>query len=273
MLIPTPRSIQTIVLAHFPHILTTASVCFFICSMARAQSVDAPTAYKIDRDVEALRLRYEVPSVVIEAIRDGRAIYTKAYGLRDQEHKLPATTDTHYEIGSITKQFTAAAILQLQEAGKLNIDQTLAVYLPNAPHANEITLRQVLTHTSGLHDYFDAPDVEIDVDAAKPTTFDQLMGRIADKPLDFPPGSKCSYSNTGYILLGKVIEIVSGESYRDYLQRHFFDPLGMKQTFTMAEENRLSNMAIGYRHSGGKLERAPRMDATWEERRDFLSAR
>ena len=237
---------------------------------ARAQSVDAATARRIDADVEALRQRYGVPSVAIAAIRDGRLIYTKAYGLRDKEHKLPARTDTYYEIGSITKQFTAAAILQLQERGKLNIDQSLATYLPNAPHANEVTLKQLLTHTSGLHDYFDGPDAEIDVLAAQPTPFDQLMARIADKPLDFAPGSKWSYSNTGYRLLGKVIETVSGESYRGYLQRHIFDPLGMKRTFTIAEEDQLHNMAIGYRHSGGRLERAPRIGVDWAGSAGFI---
>jgi D-alanyl-D-alanine carboxypeptidase len=230
---------------------------------ARAQLIDPAIARQIDADVETLRQRQGVPSVVIAAIRDGRLIYTKSYGLRDREHGLPAHTDTFYEIGSITKQFTAAAILQLQEAGKLDIDQPLATYLPTAPHASEVTLRQLLTHTSGLHDYFDGPDAELDTLAARPITFDRLMARIADLPLDFPPGSRWSYSNTGYALLGKVIETVSGESYRAYLQRHMFDPLGMTRTFTVADEAHLRNMAVGYRHVGDQLKRELPVDITW----------
>jgi CubicO group peptidase (beta-lactamase class C family) len=130
-----------------------------------------------------------------------------------------------FEIGSITKQFTAASILQLQEAGKLHIDEPLSRYLPDAPHAGEVTLRQLLTHTSGLHDYLDGPRELMDQIVPKPISYDELIARVASRPLDFPPGSRWSYSNTGYLLLGRVIEAVSGETYRDYLKHHILDPL------------------------------------------------
>lgn len=194
----------------------------------------------------------------IAVVEGGRIVYSHAYGLRDLEHRIPADVDTHYEMGSITKQFTAAAILQLKEAGKLDLDAKLAAYLPTAPHASEVTLRQMLSHTSGLPDYFDGPDVE--TAAGKPTSFDQVLARIAGKPLDFAPGAKWSYSNTGYILLGRVIELKSGESYHHYIQAHILDPLGMKQTFTVAEEKGLADTALGYTRLDGKVGLSPPVD-------------
>ncbi|WP_114241470.1 serine hydrolase [Dyella sp. C9] len=224
-------------------------------AFATASQADRPPTARIDADVQAVLQRTATPGAVIAVYRDGKLIYGHAYGYRDRERRLPATMDTWYEIGSITKQFTAAAILQLQEAGKLDIDKPLSTWLPTAPHATEVTLRQLLSHTSGLPEYLDGPDVE--QFATRPATFDQLMARIKDKPLDFKPGSRWSYSNTGYALLGRVIEVVSGEDYRHYVRIHLLDPAGISHTHGVADEERLSPMAVGYRHEGGKLERAP----------------
>ena len=206
---------------------------------------------RINADVEAVLHRTDTPGAAVAIAEHGRIIYTNSYGLRDDEQHLPTSVDTYFEIGSITKQFTASAILQLQEAGKLHIDDKLAKYLPDAPHAKEVTLRQLLSHTSGVADYLDGPDIE--EAATKPATFEQLMTRIADKPLDFAPGGRFSYSNTGYILLGRVIEVVSHESYQHYLQTHLLDVAGMAHTFTIADEKRLSNMAVGYWRKEAKI--------------------
>jgi CubicO group peptidase (beta-lactamase class C family) len=203
-------------------------------------------------------------------VQDGRVSFVRAYGLRDVARKLPVAPDTLFEIGSITKQFTAASILQLQEAGKLQIDRPLATWLPDAPHAKEITLRQMLTMTSGLHDYLDGPQAEIERLATRPIAYRDLVARIAPLPLDFPPGSQWAYSNTNYLLLGKVIETVSGESYSDYLRRHILAPLHMTDTHTTAEERNLPDMATGYRRTGGRLEVAPRIDASWGGAAGFL---
>lgn len=222
----------------------------------KAESLDPNAIERIDADVRAILARTNTPSAAIAVVRDGNVVYRKAYGYRDVERRLPAEADTFYEIGSITKQFTAAAILTLQEAGKLRIDDKLSKYLPDAPHADEVTLRQLLSHTSGLPEYFvDGPETERV--ATKPVTFDELLARVAGKPLDFSPGSRMTYNNTGYILLGRVIEVVSRQSYRDYVRKHLIEPAGMAHTHTVAEEAGLSNMAIGYRHNGSALERAP----------------
>ncbi|WP_158543529.1 serine hydrolase domain-containing protein [Dyella solisilvae] len=224
-------------------------------AQAGATNLDTATAGRIDADVNTVLARTGTPGAVVAVYRKGELLYRHAYGVRDREARLPATPDTWFEIGSITKQFTAAAILQLQEAGKLSIDAPLATYLPDAPHAGEVTLRQLLSHTSGLPEYLDGPDAE--AFAIKPQTPAAVLARVAGKPLDFKPGSRWSYSNTGYFLLGRVIEVVSGQTYDQYIREHLLEPAGMRHTYTMADEGRLSPMAVGYRHEGGQLQRAP----------------
>jgi D-alanyl-D-alanine carboxypeptidase len=227
---------------------------------AAADTVGPDQARRIDADVAAILQRTGAPGATIAIAEHGRIVYRHAYGLRDRDRRLPATVDTYYEIGSITKQFTAAAILQLQEAGKLHIDDKLAVYLPDAPHAGEVSLRQLLSHTSGMPEYLDAVDHAGAI--GKPATFDQLIAYVAGKPLDFVPGSRWSYSNTGYLLLGRVVEVVSHESYRHYVQTHLLDPAGMSHTYTVAEEARLPDMAVGYSRENGRIEPAPTIAAS-----------
>jgi D-alanyl-D-alanine carboxypeptidase len=207
---------------------------------------------RIDTDIQAVLRRYDIPGATVVIAEGDRVVYTHAFGFSDLANGTPARLDTHYEIGSITKQFTAAAILQLQEAGRLNLDAHVAAYAPTAPYADEITLRQLLTQTSGLPEYLDGPD--IDVASTKPATFEQLMARIAGKPLQFTPGSRWQYCNTNYIVLGRVIELVSHERYENYIQRHIIDPLGLTKTFTIADEPRIAGMAVGYARVSGRLE-------------------
>jgi D-alanyl-D-alanine carboxypeptidase len=246
-----------------------AGLALWLCALApsafaqaSAQGQFSPElSQRIDADVHKVLARTQVPGAAVEVVEHGRVVYQKAYGLRDLARRLPARVDTHYEIGSITKQFTAAAIVQLQEAGKLDIDAKLSTYLPDAPHAGEVTLRQLLTHTSGLPEYLDGPNIE--QEAGQAASFDQLMARIAGKPLDFAPGSRWAYDNTGYILLGRVIEVVSHESYDHYLHAHLLGPAGMTHTFTVADEARLPDMAVGYRRVDGKVEPAPTISASF----------
>ena len=227
-------------------------------------------AKHITTDVRDAMRRFAVPGAVVMAIRDGRIVYVKAFGSKESARDIPVLINTRFEIGSITKQFTAASILQLQEEGKLQIDKPLADYLPDAPYAREVTLRQLLNHTSGLHDYLDLPADQFDRLVTQPISYDDLVARIARLPLDFAPGSRWSYSNTGYLLLGKVIEVVSGEPYRAYLEQHILKPLDMTETTTTAEEPRLANVAKGYRHVDGAIEPAPIIDASWGGAAGFL---
>ncbi len=220
--------------------------------------LDAAARARIDDDVAAILKAAGGTGATVAIVEDGTTVYVRGYGLRDIAAALPAQADTHYEIGSITKQFTAAAILQLKSAGKLGLDDRLSVYLPSAPHAAAVTIRQLLSHTSGIHEYLEGAHV---VDrAAKPATFAQLMALVAKKPLDFKPGTKWAYSNTNYIILGRVIEVVSKQPYEAYVREHLFGPAGMTNTATIADEAHLSNMAHGYRTSNGKTVPAKPLD-------------
>jgi D-alanyl-D-alanine carboxypeptidase len=251
-------------------VLALLSAAGFSGENAAFAQVPASVAGKIDDDVKTVLHRFAAPGAAVMVVQNGHVSFVRAYGLRDIARGLPVRPDTFFEIGSITKQFTAASILQLQEAGKLQIDRPLSDYLPNAPHAKEVTLRQLLTLTAGLHDYFDGPPDEVERLAARPSPVPDPITRVASLPLDFEPGSKWSYSNTDYILLGRVIEAVSGETYRDYLQRHILNPLHMTDTHTMAEEDHLPNMAVGYRHLDGKFGLAPHVDPRWGGAAGFL---
>src|SRR5437588_7987449 len=159
-------------------------------------------------------------SGTILVAQDGKPILRKGYGLANREWNVAATPETRFRLGSITKQFTAAAILQLAEEGKLSLDDPVSKYYPQAPAAwAPITLKHLLTHTSGIPSYTSIPGF-FDKSSQADRTPEEIIALTQDKPLEFKPGEKFSYDNTGYIILGFVIEKVSGQPYRDYLQDH-----------------------------------------------------
>jgi CubicO group peptidase (beta-lactamase class C family) len=185
----------------------------------------------------------------------------KGYGLADREHDVPVTPQTIFRIGSMTKQFTASAILKLQEEGKLSVKDKLSKYIPDFPRGSEVTLRQLLTHTSGIHDYTPEPDHLSDV--AKPTTTEALIGKIKKSPYDFDPGTKWRYDNSGYTLLGYIVEKVSGQSYGDFLRENFFQPLGMTNTGVYRANPGLPHEALGYSLGTNGFERPFYIDPSW----------
>ncbi len=216
---------------------------------------------KIDTDVRALLSAAHAQGATIAIVQGGAIVYTRGYGLRDVAKSLPADAHTRYEIGSITKQFTAAAILQLKEAGKIDLDATVATYLPSISHAKELTIRQLLTHTSGLEDYVDIPNFE--TLAGTPATFDQLMSRVSKMPLGFTPGAQFKYSSTNYLILGRIIELVTGQSWEAYVQQHLFAPAGMTDSATMAQEGELADMARGYVYAQGHATESKPIAESW----------
>jgi len=227
----------------------------------QAPPLKAAVRSKIDADVKALLSAAHASGATIAIVQGGAIVYTRGYGLRDVAKLLPADASTRYEIGSITKQFTAAAILQLKESGKIDLDATVATYLPSVAHAKEITVRQLLTHTSGLEDFVGIPNFE--TLAATPATFDQVMSRIADRPLGFTPGAQFGYSSTNYLILGRIIELVSGQSWEAYVQQHLFAPAGMTESATMAEEFQLPDMARGYVYAQGHATESKPIAESW----------
>ena len=182
-------------------------------------------------------------AVLVE--RDGKVLLDQGYGYANLEWKIPNSPTTKFRLGSITKQFTAACILLLEERGKLNVNDPIKKYLPDAPAAwDKITLYHLLTHTSGIPSFTGFPDYKST--EAISTSPEQLIARFRDKPLEFQPGEKWNYSNSGYVLLGYLLEKTSGQKYADFVQENIFKPLGMKDSGYDSNTEIISRHASGY---------------------------
>ena len=162
----------------------------------------------------------------IAIVKDGQVVLAKGYGKRSLEDRRPVEPDTLFAIGSVTKQFTCACVLLLAEDGKLSANDPVAKYYPNLTRAKDITLLDLMNHVSGYPDYYPLDFVDRRMQAA--IAEDELLRQYAGGKLDFEPGSKYSYSNTGYILLARVVEKASGETFGAFLSRRILKPLGME---------------------------------------------
>ena len=178
-------------------------------------------------------------------VRGNNVLLNKGYGFANLEWDIPNSPSAKFRLGSITKQFTAASILLLEERGKLKVDDPVKKYMPDAPASwDKITLFNLLTHSSGIPNFTGFPDYASQEPFA--TTPEQLVARFRDKPLDFPPGEKMSYSNSGYVLLGYLIEKISGESYEKFVQENIFTRLGMKDSGYDSNSAIILHRAAGY---------------------------
>lgn len=193
--------------------------------------------------------------------RDGKILFEKGYGLADIEHGIAVTPATKFRIGSITKQFTAASILRLQEAGKLKVSDPLSKYYPDFPRGGEVTLERMLNHTSGIHSYTERPGFYAGV--TKPVAPAALVAEIEKYPFDFNPGEKWAYSNSNFFILGEIVAKVSGESYEAYLQQTLFAPLGMTATGIYHNDSPPVGAAVGYSFANGAFRRAIDWDMSW----------
>ncbi len=172
----------------------------------------------------------------------GKVLLSQGYGLADRKQNIPNTPQTRFRLGSVTKQFTAMAILILEAQGKLNVKDLICKYIRDCPSTwAAITIHQLLAHTSGIPDLFSV--VNWSEIRATPATPLETMARFKDKPLDFQPGERWSYSNSGYIVLGYIIEQVSGQTYEDFLQKSIFTPLNLRDT---GYEHTSNGLAVGY---------------------------
>ncbi len=190
-----------------------------------AQAITPAETAKIDAIVAQSLSRTGVPSASVAIVRGGEIVFAKAYG-KQSETIRTARTDAPYQIASVSKQFTAAALLLLEDQGKLSLDDKVSQYIPGISDGDKITLRQLLNHTSGLQDYW--PQDYSFAAMATPTTPQGIVDRWAKKPLDYVPGTQWQYSNTGYVVAGMIIEKVAGMPMLDFLGKHVFKPLGMK---------------------------------------------
>lgn len=182
--------------------------------------------------------------------RGDSVVFSKAYGSANLEWDIPNTPATKFRIGSVTKQFTAAAILLLEERGRLSTDDLVSQHIPDAPRAWEkITIFHLLTHTSGIPNFTSFPDYQSTMSLA--ITPERLVARFRDKPLDFEPGQKMTYSNSGYALLGFLIEKISGQPYSQFLQENIFGPLKMSDSGYDSNFLVISRRASGYSPGAG----------------------
>ncbi|HJQ66665.1 MAG TPA: serine hydrolase domain-containing protein [Gemmatimonadales bacterium] len=213
---------------------------------------------RIDSMATTALAQWPAVGLSIAVVRGRDTITMKGYGRADLEQEVPATAQTVYRIGSITKQFTAVAILQLMEQGKLSLDDTIQRFLPDY-HAqgHHITIRHLLTHTSGIKSYTGlGPEWERRMRLDLP--HDSLVAMFEDKPFDFEPGARFLYNNSGYYLLGMIIERITGQAYGRYLEQHEFRPLGLKATLYCDDRPLVAHRAAGYeRDSGGFVNASP----------------
>jgi CubicO group peptidase (beta-lactamase class C family) len=205
-------------------VLAASVATLSLASLSAAQPLTGAETWKIDQLVRTRLQQTGVPSAEIAIVRDGQIVLNKAYGKASPA--IPAARpDLPYQIASNSKQFTAMALLLLEDEGKLRLDDKVAKYLPDISGAERITLRQLLDHTSSLQDYW-PQDYSFEA-MSRPTTPQGIVDIWAKKPLDFQPGEQWQYSNTAYVVAGMIVEKVSGEKLLDFLQRRIFRPLGM----------------------------------------------
>ena len=203
-----------------------------------------------------------VPSASVAIVQDGRIVWTEAYGNARLEPPLPARPNMRYSIGSISKQFTATAILLLAEERKLSLDDPVSRFLPDLTRAGEVKIRDLLAHTSGYQDYW--PQDYVPPFMLREISGSGILDQWARKPLDFDPGTKWQYSNTNYVIAGLIVEKASGKGLLEFLSAHVFAPLGMESVANIDQERLRDTDPVGYlRNALGPLRVAPKEGKGW----------
>jgi D-alanyl-D-alanine carboxypeptidase len=206
-------------------LLSACALLALLAAPAASQQLTPAERAAIDSSARAIIAATGAPSASLAIVRDGQIVYEQAYGDARNEPRAAAAPAMRYAIGSVSKQFTAAALLLLAEEGKLSLDDKVAKWFPRLTRANEISLRQLLSMTSGYQDYW--PQDFVFPDMQRPATAEAIMQRWAGKALDFEPGSKWQYSNTNYVIAAAVVERVSAMPFMDFLRARIFTPLKM----------------------------------------------
>jgi len=225
-------------------------------------TLDPALQQRIDRIAQQVLAQTGVPSASVAIVQHGKLAYTRAYGNARLQPPVPATPQMRYSIGSISKQFTAAAILLLQEEGKLSLDDAVGKYVPGLTQGDKVTIRQILSHTSGYQDYW--PEDYVMTPMLHAESAQQILDTWAKKPLDFEPGTQWQYSNTNFVIAGRIVEAITGHPLMDLLTQRIFRPLGMKSVWN-SDEARLTqaDATAYYRHALGPLRPAPKEGPGW----------
>src|SRR5580698_7394462 len=242
--------------------LLSAAGCSLVLAAQTVDTIDPALRARIDSIARGVLEARGVPSASVAVVKGGKLVYTHAYGFAHLEPNVAATPEMRYSIGSVSKQFTAAAILILQEQGKLKLDDVVGKYVPGLTRGDEVTIRQILSHTSGYQDYW--PEDYLMTPMMKPETAQQILDTWAKKPLDFEPGTKWQYSNTNYVIAGEIVEKVSGEKLMGFLGEHIFRPLWMQSVWNSDEVKLTEPDATPYvRNALGPLRLAPKEGRGW----------
>lgn len=217
---------------------------------------------EVDSYIETQMRNLHIPGISLAIVRDGRIVKAKGYGLANIEANSAAAPKTVYEIGSITKQFTAAAVMMLVEEGKISLDEKITKYFPDAPQAwNRITVRHLLSHTSGIQNHVAVPGYlnifKTNLSFETTPTQEEILKEFFKLPSEFEPGETWAYDNTGYYLLGFIIEKASGKSYYQFLDERIFKPLEMTATRNTDPRPIVPNRASGYEWVKDKFENRP----------------
>ena len=224
--------------------LSLSAALLFTTASGLAAQLPSATAEKIDEIATRAVTNGETPSVSIAIVQGGKVAYEKAFGKARLDPATDAKPEMRYSIGSVSKQFLATAVLLLVQDGKLSLDDHVSRYLPNLTRADEITIRQLLTHTSGYQDYYPqdyvAPFMEEHV------TAERILDQWARKPLDFDPGTRWQYSNTNYVVVGRIVERIAGEPFFSFLSKRILQPLGMTSAINLDEQALGPSDAAGY---------------------------
>jgi CubicO group peptidase (beta-lactamase class C family) len=206
------------------------------------------TASRIDALTAKVMEETAVPSVSLAVVKEGKIAYVHAYGNASLEPATPARAEMRYAIGSVSKQFLAMAVLLLAQDGELKLDDPVARYLPHLTRAQDITIRQLLSHTSGYRDYYPldyvAPFMTV------PVTPAQILHRFARIPLDFEPGTQWQYSNTNFVVAGRIVEKITGTPLMSFLQKRIFQPLGIESAIDLDVQSLAGSDAKGYTRFG-----------------------
>ena len=230
--------------------------------MGAQNALPAATAGGIDAAAADVLKATGVPSASVAVVQGGKVAYVKAYGMARLDPAMAAEPGMQYSLGSVSKQFTAAVVLLLAEDGKLKLDDPVGKYLPGLTRANEVTIRQVLSMTSGYQDFW--PEDYVMTSMMKSTNPQQILDVWAKKPLDFEPGTEWQYSNTNYVVAGRIAEIAGGYPLIEQLQERIFRPLKMTGVFNSDASRLPANDPVGYyRHALGPLRPAPKEGQGW----------
>lgn len=235
-------------------------ILFFMTLLGVASAVAQDKAQKIDALLKTYSDFGQLNGAVLVA-EGGKVIYKKGFGMANMEWDIPVQTDTRFRIGSITKQFTAAIILQLVDEGKLKLDGKLSDYLPDyrKDTGEKVSIHQLLNHTSGIPSYTGLPGF-FQNESRNPYSVKDFVKKFASGDLEFEPGTKFAYNNSGYFLLGAIIEQLTGKSYAQNLKERIFDPLGMKDTGYDTSAPLIRHRAAGYQKTPDGYENAPYLD-------------